>query len=280
MEPGRLCFGKASTSQEVPKASPAPAGNTAAPVPPHSSPEKKQSGPQALSFEGVVAPAIRQPGGMAFAEPTHPAQMPALAEARAANPALFLAHEGRIVRLVSQLLPLSKEKVESWGMRALETCKDDVVQAGQLTRAFAALESSRILNEALGGVTLKAGLIKTVLRHLGAPLSAHGARVDALRTSLLEVLTAVRLARTNTPANTDRLVCHLVALHAVVSASGTPPDAGFSFLIDQRLTTLRLAHVQMENLSLQLKGLEETLSMQLAECDRLTVLLAAQSSQS
>lgn len=260
-EPGPLTFKSAPSSQEKPATS--------------SQPKASPAAPKAVSFSedatiraGASAPS-RAPGAALFEAKAHPAQAHAEGEARLLEATLFDRNQELVVRLLRQLLPFKKETVESWGASSLEACKDLAIGTARATQEFAALRSTELIEGTVAAITPRAGLLSRFKEKLGPSREQREASLRHIRGELERLLKQLRGYQPEADKQAQRLACHLLALRAVVSTVGMPTEATFEMILDQRLATLQAALTQALLVPAHLKATEDTIVLQVAQCDRL-----------
>ena len=196
-------------------------------------------------------------------------QVAAQRTALTVEPQFYGTDKARVDRYIAALLPFKQETVESWGNHTLGDCRQAALSAAEVTKRFAALKSSQTLDSVLASVAPAQGMLDRLKSRLGMSAAQREALVRHLQGELETVLRDVRGLAPNATDEGKRLAALLLALRSVAQACGTPASSTFELILEQRLGTLRSALTQINLVPAQLKALEDTASLQLAQCGRL-----------
>ena len=209
------------------------------------------------------------PGRAAFGVFEHPMQQAAQHVAQTLEPNAYAADQARVHRYIAGLLPFKQDTVETWGAHTTEDCRLVALRAADLTRQFSQLNSTRTLSEVLDASTPASSLLGKVRQQFSQTVEQRTARVSALKASLDSLLREVRQVLPQARDEARRMAALLLALRAVAQSAGNPPTASFELVLEQRLGLLRAALLQINQVPVQLEGLESTAVLQAAQCDRL-----------
>lgn len=221
-----------------------------------------------IGFKAAPAPAPAT-GQMLFGVTAHPMKAAAQQAATAIESAFYAGDQARVDRYIDALLPFKQETVESWAAHTLNDCRAETLKAAELSRRFAELQGATTLDAALESLAPSKGVFDQVRKRFLMSAQQREAAVRHLRGELEPLLGEVRKVKPNAEAEGKRLAALLLSLRAVAQASGTPPTTSFELALDQRLGTLRAALTQANMVPEQLRAIESSASLQMAQCDRL-----------
>ena len=286
-EPGVLVFpepprstAEASESRIAPAHFPT---SSAAPRTAASSPAEREPGAP-LSFppapsRPVAPPLTRGPAPSitptvaprpVFGGADHPLLATALKAASLSAPELAKAEDERLRRAIGRLLPLTLQSCEDWGNRAMEDCRQHALQCSGLTARFNNLDSASKIEQIVKAATPVENTLEKLRRRLsGLSVVDQENRVHFIRRELEALLQEVRKLRPEAIKDGNRLAVKTLAFRAVLEATGTPSDTTFELVIERRRKLLHAALQQAEMLPHQLKTLEQTAVLQMAQCDQL-----------
>ena len=232
----------------------------------------RAGGPAPLVFPSESAkPKEVAPARPLFSHQEHRLLEPACMHAQEMAPEIWARSAERVRWLISTLLPLEKEGIETFGDSMLAQCRDHAIQATHTATRYIGMEVAEQLVAAAKAAQARPMGVLGKLRQtlVGGSLEEHRARLNRLKPELQLVLKAIRENLPEVQEDGNRLTLHLVALKSVLKCVNLQESDPRHFLALNRTSLLTAASTQPQVVVAQLKLHENTASLQMAECDKL-----------
>lgn len=236
--------------------------------------------PQPLVFSAAT-PSVKvsltaEPKAL-FKQDDHPLLSTVVEHCKAKTPKQTAVSLDTLQRMARELLPVTVEVVENYGQRNLMRGQQNTLAATQLSLDYSKHNIAQALEAALKAASANPGLLGRWKSMMHGGVQGHVARLQIVRQQQVQFLSQIRDLRPLLLADAQRLALRNLTLSAVLEVTKPTPASSIAVALEKRLRLLTAA-VTQANLALsQLKLQEDTVTLQMAECDRLlSVTLSAQ----